>query len=673
MRTRQLISSAFAVATLSLVTAGLHAAGKSDLDRNTPVPANEPIPIADFFRTPAMADPVLNPAGTHVAATVPAGEDNTSLMAYDLQTQHVETMGTNLDRDIFGARWLSNSRLMYQMAVRKVGSGGFYATHVGAFSSAYPLIQFVGADIIAIPLADRTHPLAQLAPDSMNTDQFGTVAVLDSDLKSGTVTDLTRWVSGQQQEETRENNERHIQKRFPSVATATRFALNYHADRAGQLAFGVTSTDGAHHLHQFVGGHWEQCPQDLDETGFWGAGNNPGEIVLLAARADGKPRPLQFVDAASGKVVQELIKDSGYDFNGQLYRDAATNNVVGGMFNRARPEPVWFDEGYRSLQKAVDALFPGMVVRVIGGDESGKIVLLSTSSDRQPEIFSWVDLSKGTAGLIKNSRPWIDPKRMQPMGMIKFKTRDGRKLDAYLTLPAGATKQNPPPLVVLPHQYQEARDTWQFDATTQFLASRGYAVLQPNYRGSAGYGWMFPLEDEWDFAKMQEDVADATKTLAGSGLVDRNRIAIMGTEFGGYLALAASAYEPALYRCAIAISPVCDWARYIDEEAFSKRANERYNRLVHKLGDPKSHPEKFDRLSPLRHAGSIKAAVLVTYGEYDAPVKIAQAKDLVSAVRHNQVPAESISFTNEQTGVRHLSHKVELYSRIESFLAEHLR
>lgn len=644
-----------------------------DLQRTTPVPATETIPVMDFFRMPLIADPVLNPAGTHLAATIAAGEDNTSVMVYNLTTQHVETLGSNVDRDVFGARWLGDQRIVYQMAVRKVGSSGLYATQAGALSSAYPLVQFVGASLVSIPRKERHRPLVQLAPGSMNTDKFGAVAIIDTDLRTGSILDLTRWVGGQQLEETRENNERHIAKRLPTLATPTRFALRYFADREGRLAYGTTSTDGVFNLHQFVGGKWEVCPQDLDEMNFYGAGNNPGEIVALAARQDGKPRPLQLIEAATGKPVQELLRDAAYDFNGWLYYDPATNAVVGGIFNRARPEPVWFTDGYRELQKAVDQLFPGMMVRIIGGDEGGKVVLLSTSSDRQPETFSWVDLEKKSAGLIKNSRPWIDPKRMLPMGMVKFKTRDGRKLDAYLTLPAGATKQNPPPLVVLPHQEIEMRDTWGFHPTVQFLASRGYAVLQPNYRGSPGYGWMFPTADEWDFRKMREDVTDATKTLAASGLIDRTRIAIMGTSFGGHLALAGVAYEPDLYRCAVAISPVCDWARLIEEQRYSKYQDATYSRLARKLGEPKNQPEKFDGISPLRHAGSIRSPVLVTYGEYDPAVVIAQAKDFVSAVRRNQTAAEAISFTNESMGVRHLGHQVELYTRIEAFLKEHLR
>ena len=127
----------------------------------------------------------------------------------------------------------------------------------------------------------------------------------------------------------------------------------------------------------------------------------------------------------------------------------------------------------------------------IQGNDAQNIFLVATYSDRQPVRYSWVDLDKHTGGLIKDSMPWIDPKRMRPESAIKFKTRDGRELDAYLTLPAGASKKNPPPLVVVPHGGPWLRENWGFDREAQFLASRGYAVLKPNYRGSYGYDWMF--------------------------------------------------------------------------------------------------------------------------------------------------------------------------------------
>jgi dipeptidyl aminopeptidase/acylaminoacyl peptidase len=146
----------------------------------------------------------------------------------------------------------------------------------------------------------------------------------------------------------------------------------------------------------------------------------------------------------------------------------------------------------------------------------------------------------------------------------------------------------------------------------------------------------------------------------------------MGTGFGGYLALCGVAFEPSLYRCAIAMSARYDWGKTIKEAEYSKYQNPLYFRLVAKLGDPDKNAETFDTISPLTHAGDIRVPVLVSYGEYDSSDEISMAKDLLSIVRKQGVAAESISFRDEHRGAQYLEHKVELYQRIEAFLAKNL-
>jgi dipeptidyl aminopeptidase/acylaminoacyl peptidase len=407
---------------------------------------------------------------------------------------------------------------------------------------------------------------------------------------------------------------------------------------------------------------------NLEAIEVFGTGDNPGEIVVLGERKDGKPRALEVMDAASGKVLNVLWQDPAYDFEGRLYRDPKSNRIIGAIGNKSGPFSVWFDEGMRELQRKLDKMFPGQVVRIIGNDEAGKIFLVSTFSDRQPASYSWVNLEKRTAGLFKNPVPWIDPQRMQPMSVMKYKTRDGKQFDAYVTLPKGATRENPPPLVVLP----DGRTAWGFSAEAQFLASRGYAVLQPNYRGLPGYNWQYPEEDEWAYRKMHEDVTDATQALIATGLVDRNRVAIVGSRFDGYLALCGVAFEPSLYRCAVAISAVCDYGRIIEDQKYYQNRGRYYDRMRLKLGDPKQDSQKFDEMSPLKHAGAIRAPILISEGENDLSVELAMAADLVSTMKKNGVDAESIKFMNEGEGVRFLDHRVELFGRIETFLARNL-
>jgi dienelactone hydrolase len=669
----------FGALALALILPGLAKAEKLDLNRVTPVPANEPIPVMDFFRPELLKYPAVNLAGTHVAAIVAADQDHTSLMVFDLKTQKIESYSSRGDSDVTAVQWLTDDLLTFMINYQKGGNYVFCAGHPGSLGQSYPLMQNVTGALIVVPPNDRTHPLANIGPHTSNTGQYGEAVTLDANLNRGALLDLSgdgALIGGQALADVEEANLHHIAFRHPIMETPNGFDLKYWATKEGQLAFAESSTNGVLALHRLDGNKWVNCPEDLDEMGVVDSGDNPGEIVVLGQRREGKPRALEVLNAANGTPIgTPMLEDPTYDSAAWLYRDPVSRTILGAGYDGAVPKFVWFDGGLKNLQSTLEKLpvFKGLVVRIVGNSADRSGILINAFSDTHASGYYWADLKAKTFGPIKNSRPWMDPSRMKPMGMIKFKTRDGHKLDAYVTLPAGASKQNPAPLVVLLPSGLGDRSRWEFNPEVQFFASRGYAVLQPNHRGSAGYTGMFPTADEWDFRKMYEDVTDATKTFIASGLVDRNRVGIVGTSFGGFLALSGAAYEPGLYQCAVAISPLAvDCAKYIQENKYNQFSDPTYSRLVYKLGDPKTDAAKFDALSPLRHAEQIRAAVLICTGEYDPTFVTNESKELVSIVKRNRATSDTIYFLNESGGVRHLANKVELYSKIDAFLAQNL-
>jgi dipeptidyl aminopeptidase/acylaminoacyl peptidase len=668
----------FGALALALVVPCLARAEKLDLNRTEPVPANQPIPVMDFFRPELLRSPTVNLAGTHVAALVAGDEDHTSLMVYDLKTQKMEGRGARGDSDITFVQWLTDDLLVFMINYKKESNYVFCAGHPGSLSQAYPLLQNINGNLIVVPPGDRAHPLSRIGPHSDVTGQYGEVVTLDAKVNYGALMDLSgdgTLVSGKGIDDAAEGNVRHIVARHPVLETPQGWDTQYWADKDGKLAFAESSTGGVLTLHRLDGEKWVNCPEDPDQIEIIDSGDNPGEILVVGQRREGKPRALEILNAADGTSKGTLIEDPAYDFDGWVYRSPSTRAILGVIYDGAVPKVAWFDEGFRNLQNMFNKLdvFKGQTARIIGNSADGRGVLLLAYSDTHPATYYWADLKAKTFGPIKSSRPWIDPARMQPMGMIKYKTRDGHKLDAYVTMPAGATKQNPPPLVVLPPGSQWGRSRWGYDSEAQYFASRGYAVLQPNHRGSSGYRGMFPIEDEWDFKKMYQDVADATAAFVGTRLVDPNRVAIVGTNFGGFLALAAAAYEPSRYQCAVAVSPdAVDWGKYIKEDKYFEFSSPYYSRLVRKLGDPKLDPQKFDALSPLGHADQIRAAVLVCNGQYDPTFVTNETKELVSIVKRNRPTSDTIYFLNESGGVRHLANKVELYSRIDTFLSQNL-
>jgi acetyl esterase/lipase len=618
----------------------------------------------------------LNSAGTHIAAIVTVGEDQHDLLVYELKTKEGEVLSVRGDNDISSVHWLNDRKLVFELLEKKMYRVGLLAADFGRISHPYPLFQYYGSELIAVPKNNRLQPLVWNRYDGLDS-RLGVgydlgVCSADSELNTGAVFDLAAADSRRANVvAARSFNNQHILHSYPQPKSG--IVVGYLADRDGQLAFSVTSIDGRPTLQRLAGTEWVKCPVDLDRVDVVGCGDQTNQLVVVGPRQEGKPRALQLMDAATGQLGAVLLQDQEYDFDGWLYRHPVTNEILGGGFERNGPRVFWFGESYRKLQKLLDARFPGYVVRIIGSDDAQNVFLVATFSDRQPVVFHWVNLEKHAAGLFKQSAPWIDPARMQPQSVIKFKTRDGRLLDAYLTLPAGASKQNPPALVVLPHGGPWVRDSWGFDGEAQFLASRGYAVLKPNYRGSTGYGWMFPEDDRFDFLKMQEDVTDATKAMIASGLIDGSRVAIMGGSFGGYLAVSGVVNEPALYRCAISNAGVFDWTELIHEKNDYRHDSSAYDWLLRRLGDPKKQQEKFEAISPLRHVEQIRVPVFVAGGKDDPNVEITQSKRLISALEKNHVPHETFLVSEEGHGMHHLNPQVELYTRIEAFLDKYLK
>lgn len=669
------VCSLLCLAALTTVRAG----PTVDLDRETPVPATEQIPIGDFFRPSVLAEPLLNASGTHIAAIVTAGADRHQLMVYELKTKKIEGIVLPGDRDIYAVSWLTDKRVMFQVAARKMYGVALMAADIGALSSAYPLLQYYSSAVVGIPTRNRLRPLVWNRFDALESGTRNDLGVseLNTDLQNGRLADLLGpSASMEGVMYVRADNQRHIVKTYPVPGGG--LTVSYVTDKDGELTFAQTSQDGALFLQRLDSNRWVPCPVNLEEIDVIGAGDLAGQLAVLGPWEEGKPRPLQFMDGATGHLGEVLMQDAAYDFfgsgtsHGWVYREPVDHRVIGAIFDRAAPAVVWFSEEYRMLQKILDGYFPGQVVRIISTDEGQKIFLVATFSDRQPVTYHWVDLEQRSFGLIKRSAPWIDPNRMQPMSVMKFKTRDGHRLDAYLTLPAGASKARPAPVVILPHGGPWARDTWGFNGEVQFLASRGYAVLQPNYRGSNGYSWMFPATDRWDFAKMHDDVTDATTAVLATGLVDRDRVAIMGGSFGGYLALSGVVNEPALYRCAVAIAGVFDWAQQIQDKKYDQYDSFVFGYLMRRLGDPNAHPEKFDAISPGRHVDRIRVPVFVSGGKDDQTVDIGQSRTLLSALEKHHVPHESYLVGGEGHGMARVVHQVELYSRIERFLAANL-
>jgi acetyl esterase/lipase len=663
----------FALVFIVLARGAFAGEEKPALERVVPVPSNEPIPLTDFFRPVIFRGPRMNHAGTYLAAIVTNTLEARDLVLVNLESGGMDRISADITKDIYSFEWLTDDRILFGTSVRKEYADELRVVNVDHPGASYPIVRYNLVSLIGIPEDNRTHPVIWIRGDAFSGTDNGVVQVnaLERLDEGGGIMGGQRGNTFYLQANRSDTTMLKVLNTFP-VPDGT--PLWYGTDKDGNLAFAITARNAVETLWRFSGDHWERCPVDLDRVEVLGAGDQPGEVIVAGPRQGREPRPIRRMDAATGQPGEVLYQDRRYDCRDSwLYRDPATRRVVGIHIVRRGPEMVWLDPEYQALQAKFERAFPGQIVQIDGSDDARRRFVVQTLSDVNPATYYLVDLQRHSVGLLKKAAPWLDPDRLLPMKAITYRARDGSPIEAFLTLPAGASKASPVPLLVFPHGGPWARDVWGYDRFAQFFASRGYAVLQPNYRGSIGYDWRFPEADRYDFVKMRNDVTDGTNALIRSGLVDRNRVAIMGGSFGGYLAICGAVYEPGLYRCAVTISGIFDWEKVMAEARQDNYFDSyRYQYFRRHLGDPAADPAKFDAISPLRHIDRVKIPIFVFHGWDDPIASIAESKALVAEMEAHGVTYEKHFVEREQHGISNFDNEVEIYGDVAAFLSKYV-
>lgn len=644
-----------------LLTAPALAKKDPRLDRMEPVPSDQPIPIIDFFRPPVFASPRLNPAGDHFAALISTGDDTVDLAVFELPSMRIDRLSGRGDEDITRFEWQNDHRLVFEIVRSKRYPAGIFATEIKSLSHIYTLEEYNDAVLVGFPLLEPNNAVIWIRRSQARAGGDGGLfkintgrglltkrGGLDTYLNSGIKADIV-----------------HLYPRTPPGS-----AVAFLSDCVGEPAFAVTIEEDHYALRHLNDNCWQQVPVDLLPRDIVGPGDESEELIVVAPGPRGHPRPLRRLEVNSGKLGETLAEDAEYDlFDAHLYRDPKDRRILGIQYDRSGPTSVWLDPGYRAIQAGLDALFPGRVARILGSDLAGKRFFVGVGSDVSPTSYHFVDTETHTSRLIANVRPWIESTRMQPMRLLHYPSRDGHRIDGYLTLPEGASKTSPAALVVLPHGGPWQRNTWGWHPQAQFLASRGYAVFQPNFRGSLGSEWSFSEEDRWAYRKMHDDITDGVHALASTGLIDPDRVAILGASFGGYLALCGAAYEPELYRCVITVGDMVKSSNAFENNRRSAAQPGFYGVLRHSLAHPDPPQSGLNDLSPL---GSTDGIEIPMFSSHDAQTSMVRPSELIAKSENNHVPYLAEVGHSDDRGFRRLKHQVEAYAHIERFLAEHL-
>jgi dipeptidyl aminopeptidase/acylaminoacyl peptidase len=391
----------------------------------------------------------------------------------------------------------------------------------------------------------------------------------------------------------------------------------------------------------------------------------------VASRAGQNTLGLYLFDPATGRLGDCLWRHERYDLCGVRYT-AAKADVGGVLYEAERLECHWFDATNRALAARLDKALPGLVKRPIGESEDGSKTLYFAYSDRTPGAYYLLHSDRNKLDRIAEVASWIKLEDMAEMRPITYPTRDSLQVHGYLTLPKGREARQLP-LILMPHGGPWVRDSWAFDGRVQFLANRGYAVLQPNYRSSTGYGLAF-IEAGYKQhgLKIQDDLADGAAWAVREGIADPKRIAIFGTSYGGYAALIALSQTPELYRCGIIYAGLTDLSRQL--RYFAGRAPQMAQAFPEmRTGDNRTDKDLLPEVSPASLIPKIQAPVMLIYGGEDYVVPADQSRRLERTFSANGKICEFICERSEPHVFTTPTNVFKLYNRIEVFLRKHLQ
>ena len=369
-----------------------------------------------------------------------------------------------------------------------------------------------------------------------------------------------------------------------------------------------------------------------------------------------------------------LLKTPGFSGDIAPVRAPPSTRVVGVDLELDAPTVEWFDPVLKALQERIDARWPGRVnVMNCTPCDSARRVLVYSYADNDPGHFLLFEPQQDKWLLLGTVQPDIDPARMARMSFERIRARDGRDLPVWVTRTPGPP--TPRPAVVLLHGGPHMRGTsWGWNAEVQFLASRGYVVIEPEFRGSTGYGELHHRAGwkQWG-GTMVDDVTDALRHVVAAGIADPKRVCVMGSSYGGYATLMSLVKEPAMYRCGVAHAALTDLRHRYD---FHWSDLSRFNRRVLlplTMGDRVDDAQMFIDTSPIEQVKRIQAPVLLLHGDDDYRVPIENGERMRDALKKAGKPVEWVEIVDEGHGFSRPASVLNYWRRVEAFLARHLK
>lgn len=375
-------------------------------------------------------------------------------------------------------------------------------------------------------------------------------------------------------------------------------------------------------------------------------------------------------DPIGKKNVKELYANDNYDLSGITY-DRKKQALTAVNWEAEKEEKHFFDQEWEEIQNNLNKKIEGYETKIVSYNDARTKAIVWAGNDRTPGKFYLYDFKTTAVKEVSNPYPWIQEKQMSHIKPITYKSRDGLEIHGYLTLPLGIEPKNLP-VIINPHGGPWARDGWYYNPEVQFLANRGYAVLQMNYRGSTGYGKKFWESSFKQWGKtMQDDITDGVEWLKKEGIADEKRIAIYGGSYGGYATLAGITFTPDLYAAAVDYVGVSNLFTFMNTiPPYWKPYLDQFHEMV---GDPKKDSLLLASASPALHADKIKTPLFIAQGANDPRVNKAESDQMVEALKKRGVVVEYMVKNDEGHGFHNQNNRFDFYAAMEKFLDKHLK
>ena len=603
------------------------------------------IPLENFFKNPEKSSFQISPNGQFISYMKPWEEGNRRMNVYVKPFDSEEEIRiTNAKkRSLYGYFWLNNNRIAYVQ-----DKGGDENIHIYA-------VDIDGSNDIDLTPFENIQ--ARITDDLEEDENF---ILIELNKNNPQVHDVYRLNVN--------NGDLELIAKNPGNISG------WMTDNDGKLRIALTS-DGVNSSILYRDSEKDDFKEILTTNFkesvsplFFTFDNN--EIYVSSNRHRDKSSIYKF-DLQKGIETDLIFEHPDVDVY-SLMRSKKRKLITGVSFYTDKQNYKFYDSWRRDLQLSLENKIPGVEVRLssLSKDETKAIIV--AFSDRSRGTYYYYDIEKDELTMLAELSPWLKTDDMAKMSPVKYESRDGLTIHGYLTLPINYNKGDRIPVVVNPHGGPWVRDYWGFNSEIQFLANKGYAVFQMNYRGSTGYGRSFWEKSFKQWGKdMQNDITDGVNWLIDEGIADPDKIAIYGASYGGYATLAGLTFTPDLYACGVDYVGVSSLFTFMES---MPPYWELYRSMMYEMvGHPDNDKELLASASPLLHIDKIKAPLFIAQGTNDPRVKKSESDQIVEALKQKGIDVPYMVKDDEGHGFYNEENQFDFYRAMDDFLKKYLK